>query len=142
MLKIKTNILISCVSKKLDYKAKAEEIYVSTLFKYNMQYAKSMSADRIFILSAKYGLLDLRDEIEPYDQTLNKMKTEEIRTWARRVLSDLRKATDIRNDKFVFLAGDKYRKFLLPHISNYEIPLEGMRIGEQLQYLKEHVNNK
>ncbi len=142
VLEIKKNILISCVSKKLDNKAKAKNLYVSTLFKYNLQYAKSISADRIFILSAKYGLLDLEEEIEPYEQTLNKMRSQEVKTWAKQVLSDLGKITDIKNDKFVFLAGDKYRKFLLPHIPNYEIPLQGMRIGEQLQYLKEHVNNK
>jgi hypothetical protein len=70
------------------------------------------------------------------------MKTAEIKKWAKDVLSQLKTATDIKNDNFVFLAGDKYRKYLLPYIANYEIPLEGMRIGEQLQYLKEHVSNK
>ncbi|MDY0385692.1 MAG: hypothetical protein RBT65_00900 [Methanolobus sp.] len=132
-----TNVLISCVSKKLEHKAKAEDLYVSTLFKYNLQYAKSMGADKIFILSAKHGLLGFEEEIEPYNQTLNNMGTGEIRIWAKKVLSQLKESTDIKNDHFVFLAGDKYRKFLLPHISSYEIPLEGMRIGEQLQYLKE-----
>ncbi|WP_342306502.1 DUF6884 domain-containing protein [Methanolobus sp. ZRKC5] len=58
------------------------------------------------------------------------------------VLSQLKKTTAIKNDDFVLLTGDKYRKYQLPQISKYEIPLEGMRISEQLQYLKEHVNNK
>jgi hypothetical protein len=132
-----TNVLISCVSKKLERKAKAEDLYISALFKYNLQYAKSMDADRIFILSAKHGLLDLEEEIEPYNQTLNNMKTGEIRLWAEKVFFQLKESTDIKNDHFVFLAGDKYRKYLLPHISSYEIPLKGKRIGEQLQYLKE-----
>ncbi|WP_407282111.1 DUF6884 domain-containing protein [Methanolobus sp. WCC1] len=130
------NILISCVSKKLDHKSKAEDLYISTLFKYNLQYAKSLGADRIFILSAKHGLLNLEEEIEPYNQTLNNMKAGEIRKWSNKVLSQLKDSTDIKNDNFLFLAGASYRKNLLPHISNYEIPLEGMRIGEQLQHLK------
>jgi hypothetical protein len=46
------NVLISCVSQKLEHRAKAKDLYVSTLFRYNLQYAMSMNADRIFILSA------------------------------------------------------------------------------------------
>lgn len=137
-----TNVLISCVSQKLEHKAKAEELYTSSLFKYNLQYARSLNADRIFILSAKYGLLNLEDEIEPYDLILNNMRADQIRTWATKVLSQLKKTTDLKNDQFVFLAGDKYRRYLLANISNYMIPLEGMRIGEQLKYVREHVNNR
>jgi len=71
--------LISCVSKKLDRKAKARELYVSPLFRLNLKYALSLRPDKIFILSAKYGLIGLNDEIEPYDITLNKMRSEDIR---------------------------------------------------------------
>lgn len=35
----------------------------------------------------------------------------------------------------IILAGDKYRRGLLPHLTSYELPLEGLRIGEQLQFL-------
>lgn len=80
MLKI---LLISCVSKKLNYKAKAKDLYISPLFKYNYQFAKSLNPDKIFILSAKYGLIDSDDEIEPYDETLNTKSKKEIREWAK-----------------------------------------------------------
>jgi hypothetical protein len=135
-------VLISCVSKKLPYKAKAKELYISTLFKYNLEYAKSLSTDKIFVLSAKYGLVDLEREIEPYDKTLNKMSSKEIRKWADCVIDQIRKEADPKEDKFIFLAGEKYRKYLLPHISNYQIPLEGLKIGEQLQYLKMRCSNE
>ena len=46
-----------------------------------------MSADKIFILSTKHGLLDLEEEIEPYDQTLNNMGTGEIRIWQKATLT-------------------------------------------------------
>lgn len=49
-------VLISCVSKKLDHKAKAKDLYTSPLFKYNLKYAEKIGADKIFILSAKYSL--------------------------------------------------------------------------------------
>ncbi|UZQ49968.1 DUF6884 domain-containing protein [Clostridium kluyveri] len=68
---MKKIVLISCVSKKLSYPAKAKDMYISQLFKLNFNYANFIKADNIFILSAKYGLLKLDKEIEPYNETLN-----------------------------------------------------------------------
>ena len=134
---MKKIVLISCVSKKLPKKSKAQDLYISTLFRYNLRYAKSLKADKIFILSAKYGLLNLDEEIEPYNKTLNEMTSDEIKEWANSVLNKLNKITDLNNDEFIFLAGDKYRKYLISHINNYKIPLKGLGIGKQLKYLKE-----
>jgi len=129
-------VLISCVSQKLTHRAQAKDLYVSTLFKLNYKYAKKLHPDEIYILSAKYGLLPLKEEIEPYEQTLNNMRSGEIKQWANRVLDHIKKVCSIDETEFIFLAGDKYRKYLLPHIKNAKIPLEGLRIGEQLQKLK------
>jgi len=43
---------------------------------------------------------------------------------------------NLKNDMFVFLAGKKYREYILPYIRYYKIPLKGLRIGEQLKFLK------
>ena len=59
---------------------------MSTLFKLNLKYANSLSPDDIYILSAKHGLLDLEQEIEPYELTLNNMGAAETRKWANHVL--------------------------------------------------------
>jgi hypothetical protein len=91
----------------------------------------------IFVLSAKYGLLDPDEEIGPYEMTLNNMSSREIKQWAQRVLERLKEAADINRDHFIFLAGEKYRKYLCPHLHAYDVPLQGLRIGEQLQKLKE-----
>jgi cytoplasmic iron level regulating protein YaaA (DUF328/UPF0246 family) len=135
-------VLISCVSKKLNHKSKAQDLYVSPLFQKNLRYAKSLNPDKIFILSAKYGLLNLTDEVEPYDKTLNKMTSNEIKEWANSVLKQLQKVSDINKDKFVFLAGKNYRKFLLPRIKNYKIPMLGLGIGKQLKWLTERVKHE
>ena len=129
-------ILISCVSKKLPRRAKAKDLYISTLFKLNLKYAEKLKPDAIYILSAKYGLLSLNQEIEPYEQTLNDMRSGEIKQWASQVLEQMKDVCSIDETEFIFLAGDKYRKYLLPHIKNAKVPLEGLRIGEQLQKLK------
>jgi cytoplasmic iron level regulating protein YaaA (DUF328/UPF0246 family) len=128
-------VLISCVSQKLGHRAKAKDLYISSLFKKNLQYALTIRPDKVFILSAKYGLLELDDEIDTYDVTLNAMKSQEIVNWSRFVLSQLKAKTDFNNDVFIFLAGNKYRKYLLPHIKNFQIPMQGLGIGKQLQFL-------
>ena len=138
---MKRIVLISCVKEKLDHKSKAEDLYVSPYFQKNLQYAKSINPNNIFILSAKYGLLRLEEEVEPYNKTLNKMPIKEVKEWADCVLNQLKKVSDLNNDEFIFLTGEKYRKFLIPHIKNYKIPMSGLRIGEQLQWLKENTKN-
>ena len=136
---IKKIVLISCASKKLAYKSKAEDLYISTLFRLSFAYAKKLKPDNIFILSAKYGLLNLNDEIAPYNETLNNKSTSDIKLWAKKVVIELEKLTNLGNDLFIFFAGKKYRKYILPHVNNYEIPLKGLRIGEQLKFLKEKI---
>ena len=131
----RTTVLISCVSQKLKHKAKVRDLYISPLFKKNLQYAMSLHPDKIFILSAKYGLLELDDEIDTYNVILNKMKANEIKAWSDMVLSQLNAITDITTDEFIFLAGANYRKYLLPHIPHHQIPMDGLKIGEQLQWL-------
>jgi len=130
-------VLIACASKKLDYKTKAKDLYISQLFKSGLEYAKKLDPDKIFILSAKYGLLKLDQEIEPYNITLNNMDDNEIKVWADRVLINLQKVADLENDEIIFLAGEKYRKYLIPKIKNYQIPLKGLGIGKQLAFLKQ-----
>jgi cytoplasmic iron level regulating protein YaaA (DUF328/UPF0246 family) len=120
---------------KNTHRSKAKDLYISTLFKKNLAYARRLNPDAIYILSAKYGLLDLETEIDPYNLTLNTMSASEIRSWSERVLQQLLKVANLNDDHFIFLAGMKYRKYLLPHLRSYEIPLEGLTIGRQLQAL-------
>ena len=133
-------VLISCVSKKLDRKSTAENIYISSLFKKNLTYAKSLNPSEIYILSAEHGVLKLTDQIEPYDKTLNNMRSNEIKEWSKKVISELKNLTDLKNDEFTFLAGEKYRKFLIPELNNVKIPMKGLKIGKQLQWLTKQNN--
>jgi hypothetical protein len=111
-------------------------MYQSDLFKKCLAYARSLHPDQIFVLSAKYGLLDLHREIDPYDETLNQRTIGEIKQWAAGVIEQLRKISDLEKDRFTFLAADRYRRFLIPHLSHCEIPMRGLGIGKQLQFLK------
>ena len=131
-------VLISCVAKKKDSKSSAKDLYISPLFRSAYQYAKKIKADKIFILSAKYGLLEVDDIVEPYDETLNTKKAREVQCWADGVIVALSQKTNLNEDEFTILAGERYRKHLIKHLRKYSIPLEGLSIGKQLSFYKEN----
>lgn len=133
-------VLISCVSTKLDQKAKAKDLYISPLFKMNYAYAQSLNPTAIYILSAKYGLVDPETEIDTYNETLNTMKSAQVKDWALDVIDQMEGKIDFRNDEIIFLAGEKYRKFLQPLCRNAKVPLEGLGIGKQLGWLKKKLD--
>ena len=135
-------VLISCASRKLKKEARAEDLYISDLFKKNLAYSKIINSDETYILSAKHGLLKLDDKIMPYDVTLNHMKVKEKKEWALKVENQLKLLEDIENTTFVFLAGENYRKYLIDKFKHYEVPMEGLGIGKQLQFLKGKIQMK
>ncbi|MEB3121207.1 MAG: hypothetical protein VKL41_08280 [Snowella sp.] len=132
---MKQIILISCSSKKLNIKSRAEDLYSSTLFKKSLKYAKHLNPDNIYILSALHGLVDLKQEIEPYDITLKNLPYIKRVEWGKNVLEMIKKIADIDKDLFVFLAGQEYINPLCESIKNLESPLQGLRIGERIKLL-------
>jgi len=128
---------LSCVKTKRSNASPAREMYISALFTKMLAYAESLHPKAIYILSAKYGLLNQYEVIEPYEKTLKQMSADERALWGERVLARLREVADLENDHFVFLAGKPYRENLLPHIRHYSIPMEGLSFGQQLQWLSE-----
>lgn len=131
-------VLISCVAKKRNCASLAKDLYVSPLFKGAYRYAQKLDADIIYILSAKYGLLNCNDFVQPYNKTLNTKPLKEVQQWAKEVYCQLCKVADPKTDEFVFLAGERYRKYLLPLLKNVSVPLQGMGIGKQLAFYKEN----
>jgi len=132
-------VLVSCVKKKQAQPVAAKDMYVSPLFRKMLAYAMKQKPDKIFILSAKYGLLELARVIESYEKTLNSMKDTDIRCWAERVLEQLRRKVDLKRDQFTILASQKYRKHLVGHFEHCIVPMQGLRIGEQLAFLTQEL---
>jgi len=133
-------VLLSCVSKKKSFATRAEELYESSFFKYALKYAKKQEPDHIFILSALHGLVELNQILAPYNVTLNNMSTKDRKQWTSQVFIQMQnKKVDLSHDHFIILAGEKYRQYLLPFMKNYSIPMQGLPIGKQLQFLKNEV---
>lgn len=136
--------LVSCTKLKQSFECKAQDMYMlSTLFKKITGYIKQHSFYDWYILSAKYGLLTKDTEIAPYDVTLLNMSTVRRREWANQVAIDLKLVLPPHCDVY-FFAGEKYRQNLIPQLENEgfpcHVPLQGMQIGEQLQYLSENIS--
>lgn len=129
--------LVACVSKKHNQPRPAGQMYTSALFTKASAYAKH-TTDEWYILSAKHGLVDPQRIIAPYDETLNKMPIKNRRAWAAKVWMDLRKILR-SGDTVIMLAGQRYREHLIQPIRSMgcqiRIPMEGLTIGKQMQWL-------
>jgi cytoplasmic iron level regulating protein YaaA (DUF328/UPF0246 family) len=133
--------LVSCVSQKSAHAAEARNLYESPLFKKARKYIEER-CDSWYILSAKFGLVDPHQVIPPYEETLRTKPRAEREQWAQRVWADL--STRLQaGDHIVILAGERYREYLVPHIIEFgcvlEVPMKGLAIGKQLQWLSKHI---
>lgn len=130
--------LVACSKRKRNYRCPAQEMYSkSPLFRKAFAYCQKYY-DCVYILSGKYGLLDPKTVIEPYDVDLRRMTEKERKKWAKKVIAQLRKILK-RSDRVYFHAGVKYREFLLSELENRTfVPLAGLSIGKQLRFYNEH----
>lgn len=92
-------------------------------------------------MSANYGLLSLNTVILPYNKTLNNMNCEESLCWAKYVKKQFDE-NHLKNQKAIFLCGKNYYKYLLDYFEEYELPLEGLRMGYQIQYMKSKMKRR
>mgnify|MGYP001211452285 FL=1 len=132
---------ISCVKEKRIGKYKAKDLYTSDFFRKSFGYCSS-KYDKVFTLSAKYGVLDLEEEIKNYEMTLNDFSKVQEVEWSVMVYNQLENKID-DSDNLYFYVGNNYREHLLPLLSNNcFVPLEGKGIGEQLQYFKNNTETQ
>jgi hypothetical protein len=138
--KVETICLVSCVAAKRTTPAPAKDLYESDWFIRARAYAQSVGSCW-FILSAKYGLVNPGEMIEPYEMTLNTMGVAERQKWARLVQGQMDQCMPDA-DRIVILAGQRYREFLMDYLARraqtVDVPMKGMRIGEQLSWLGKH----
>ena len=105
--------LIGCVKKKANIPCEAKDMYISPLFKGCYRLAKKLEADRIYILSAKYGLIEENKRIKPYNETLNNKSEYERKVWSYNICQSLLEGgVNLEKDEFIILAGENYRKGL------------------------------
>jgi len=129
--------LISCVKTKRKKSCEAKDLYISDLFKKSLAYSLQ-NYDKTYILSAKYGFLELTDIIEPYELTLKNQNEEFKKKWSYKVFLKIIERHNINTTTFYFLCGENYRKYLIKKLI-YKIPLQGLRNGKQLEFYKKNI---
>jgi hypothetical protein len=107
--------LVSCVSQKRKQACPVRDLYVSDWFRKARDHAEAAGCPW-FVLSAEYGLVSPNQVIAPYERTLNAMKVMERRAWAERVCEQLA-AIVPELTHAVFLAGKRYREFLVQRLA-------------------------
>jgi hypothetical protein len=130
-------VLVSCVKSKLPHPAPARDLYTSALF-VKMRSVIEAGDAPWFILSALHGLVPPYQAVPPYEYTLNTASIDERRTWAAKVLEQLRPHLKGRA-RIVMFAGSRYREFLEGPLRDMgltvEVPMEGLTLGRQLSWL-------
>jgi hypothetical protein len=139
MPSVPTVALVACVKSKGSIRAPARLLYASPLFRASAAHAERV-AERWFILSARHGLLHPDQFVDPYEQTLHRMSGPERSAWSAGVLEALTQAMTAPTH-VVVLAGTIYREGLTVPLSragfSVSVPMERLRLGEQLRWLRE-----
>lgn len=131
---------ISCSKLKAKKPCKAEQMYISPLFKKSLLYSKKLEPDAIYILSAKYGVLELNEKISPYNITLNNMTENKRKLWSLNVIKQLKeKQINFEKEKAVWLTGKNYNKYLLHFFKNNILPFKKLTLGQRLKFLNEEL---
>ena len=133
--------LLSCTSRKKNYPCRASEMYSeSSRFRLAYQYAKKTS-DKIYILSAKYGLISEYEVIKPYNEALKDKSSKERLLWSNNVILSMKNEFLLDSDEFTIIAGKIYYENLIPYFSKYKIPLKSERIGNWIPKLNLMIEN-
>lgn len=135
--------LISCVSKKQSKLSPAEELYTSLWFCKAKAYVEQQRLNW-YILSAKHGLLNKDEIIQPYNQTLKDMPVKERKKWANQIVVQIQREIHSETTIQIF-AGISYRKYLVPKLEDagyiIEVPLINLGIGQQLAWFKSRLDS-
>jgi hypothetical protein len=84
--------------------------------------------------------VDLNVVIAPYNVTVKDMSPEEKASWAKMIYDKLDEIYEEIDDlKVTILAGKAYYEPLVQLIKKYDLPLEGLRIGESMKELDEQI---
>lgn len=123
---------IQCVQQKRPGSHQAWELYTSAYFRRSFQLASLLVGDRsrIFVLSAKYGILALDDVVESYNISLHDLSSEQQGRWRDGIRKFVDKEVIGRKMTPVLICGDLYSR-TLPGIN----VLPKSDIGFQVQFM-------
>ncbi|MGW5277218.1 DUF6884 domain-containing protein [Streptomyces sp. NPDC004044] len=125
-------VVIPCGSRKLGRSARAADMYVGSYHRACRKAADALQPDRLLILSARHGLLDLDDVIEPYDTPHGAADA----ITAQDLLKQAAMRDIVLLDPVVALGGARHVSLVRTIWPHARTPLAGTRgMGEQMSRL-------
>ena len=118
---MKQVILLSCTKEKLEFKSKVKDLYSpSPNFSNLLNTSKDLKPDKILVISAKHHVLELEDEIEPYDLNLMDLSHKEKLHWGEEITKQLKeKHLNLDVDYFFLILDHNYRDLIEPHLKHH-----------------------
>lgn len=148
---MKTIALLGCGKAKRDHAAPARALYTGSLFRASLLACSAIAADAIYIVSAQHGLIDLDQELAPYEAHLARQSKRDRESWGMRLVETVagRHGHHLR---LVVYAGDAYA-YPIRRAAYYvggggrtgvssitvDEPLRGLELGARLSYLKKQL---
>ncbi|MDA8056330.1 MAG: hypothetical protein M0Z77_11890 [Thermoplasmatales archaeon] len=129
-------LIMSCSSTKNKMPGKAIEVYDGISYKIVRKYCKKHNHLDVKIISAKYGLLDRRDLIEPYDYKMNSITSNIYKSILEKRLLLL-----VSSYEEIFVFGGKNYINVLPDDLLPKVKKSEGLIGQQLRQLNEWLNS-
>jgi len=96
-------LITACGNKKEEKPTAAGRLYKSSRIRYLYKRSKELGLD-FYILSAKYGLVNGDEVIEPYDQVMDKVQCEKLKSQIKEVLKNF--------DVIIYYKGGARREYL------------------------------
>ncbi len=133
-------VLVACSADKAPVRSRVRHLYTSPLFQKSLAWGSTV-APQVQVLSALHGLVDLDDELEPYDWSMDRNTPQRREDWALRVAARLRHLR--KGDTVALLAGRSYTDPLRPVLRERGLivdePLSGLMVGQRLHWLNERL---
>jgi len=128
--------IVGCGQKKLKVMSYAKNMYIGPIFKKAYAYASLRTPDyKIFIISAKFGLIEPKKMIMPYNEKIGKNETITIDQ-----VIDQATRFGIIDKEITILAGKSYCDFLSKVFKNkIDCPLNGLKLGYSEQFLSKGI---
>src|SRR5262245_25278639 len=132
-------VIVACGAKKLDRAARARDLYLGSYFRACLAYALAIApAKDIFVLSAKYGLIGINDQIEPYD-----LKMGEPGSVTVSALSDQAGFAGLFDEEVTVLGGKSYVRVCRKVWPKAKAPLEKLGgLFKQISWMRSQADGK
>jgi len=128
--------VVACGKEKINHSTRARQMYTGGYFKACLNYALSQnddSVDSVYILSAKYGLVELDDVIQPYNLIMGESGCVDKEFVRRQVIEK-----GLEDERVIVLGGKKYVNFCKKVWNNVSCPLNGGML-KQIGWLNNQV---